>query len=256
MTNSPNKQEVVAIMDRSGSMTGKVEDAVGGFNSTLEVLRQELTDDSTINVSVKLFDNQEEMLIRSIPLADVRPLETRQFIPRGQTALLDAMGNTLTYFMEKKLMNPEAYDCCTIYVVTDGMENCSRTFTRPRIKEMIRSAEQTYNIKVIYLAANQDAILEAGNLGINAGQAINYSESREETDAAYRSAAAMVGRHRSGARVEFLQAERMASQSTPSAPPPTYAATVFNPATPPFSVGASPPPVIRQGSARRMHSTR
>ena len=48
-------QEVVAIMDRSGSMVGKVEDAVGGFNSTLEVLRQELTDDSTINVFVKIF---------------------------------------------------------------------------------------------------------------------------------------------------------------------------------------------------------
>lgn len=248
MTNS-KIQEVVAIMDRSGSMAGKVEDAVGGFNSTLEVLRQEQTDDSTINVSVKLFDNQEEMLIRSIPLADVRPLKTHQFIPRGQTALLDAMGNTLTFFMEKKLMNPEAYDCCTIYVVTDGMENCSRTFTRNRIKEMIQSAEQTYNIKVIYLAANQDAILEAGNLGINAGQAINYSESREETEAAYRSAAAMVGRHRSGARVEFLPAERIASQSTPP-PPPTRAATVFNPATPPFSVGASPPPVVRQSSAR------
>tara|TARA_Y100000816_G_scaffold277377_1_gene247487 strand:- start:1784 stop:2554 length:771 start_codon:yes stop_codon:yes gene_type:complete len=254
MTNSPKTQEVVAIMDRSGSMAGKVEDAIGGFNSTLEVLRQEQTDNSTINVSVKLFDDQEEMLIRSIPLADVKPLETRQFIPRGQTALLDAMGNTLTYFMEKKLMNPVAYDCCTIYVVTDGMENCSRTFTRNHIKEMIQSAEQTYNIKVIYLAANQDAILEAGNLGINAGQAINYSESREETDAAYRGAAAMVGRHRSGAPVEFLQAERMASQSTPSAPQPTRAATVFTPATPPFNVGASPPPVIRQSSSRKMRS--
>ena len=43
------------------------------------------------------------------------------------------------------------------------------------------------------MGANQDAILEAGNLGINAGQAINYSESREETEAVYRSAAAMVG---------------------------------------------------------------
>ena len=251
-------QEVVAIIDRSGSMANKVEDALGGFNSTLEVLRQEQTDNSTINVSVKLFDNHEEMLISSIPLADVTPLETRQFIPRGQTALLDAMGNTLTFFMEKKLMNPEAYDCCTIYVVTDGMENCSRTFTRKRIKEMIRSAEQTYNIKVIYLAANQDAILEAGNLGINAGQAINYSESRQETEAAYRSAAAMVGRHRSGSRVEFLQAERMASQTSTPPPPPTHSSTVVNPATPPFTVGASPPPVVRQMSARkhRTHSAR
>ena len=253
MTNS-KIQEVVAIMDRSASMTGKVEDAVDGFNSTLEVLRQEKTDNSTINVSIKLFDNQEEMLIHSIPLADVRPLQTRQFIPRGQTALLDAIGNTLTYFMEKKLMNPEAYNCCTIYVVTDGLENSSKRFTRDRIKEMIKSAEETYNIKVIYLAANQDAILEAGNLGINSGQAINYSESREETQAAYRSAAAMVARHRSGARVEFLQTERMASQSTP---PPlfTNSATLFNPATPSFSVGATPSPVIRQSSLRRKRST-
>jgi uncharacterized protein YegL len=248
MTNS-KIQEVVAIMDRSGSMAGKVEDAVGGFNSTLEVLRQGLTDDSTINVSVKLFDNEEEMLIRSIPLADVRPLETRQFIPRGQTALLDAMGNTLTFFMEKKLMNPEAYDCCTIYVVTDGMENCSRTFTRNRIKEMIQSAEKSYNIKVIYLAANQDAILEAENIGINAGQAINYSESREETEAAYRSAAAMVGRHRSGGRVEFLRAERMASQSsTSTTPPPTRSVTSVDYPT-------RPPPILRQSTEHRMPSS-
>ncbi len=254
--NNSKIQEVVAIMDRSGSMAGKVEDAVGGFNSTLEVLRQELTDDSTINVSVKIFDNQEEMIIRSIPLENVKPLETRQFVPRGQTALLDAMGNTLTYFMEKKLMNPEAYDCCTIYVVTDGMENCSKTFTHRRIKKMIETAEDTYNIKVIYLGANQDAIFEAGNIGISPGQAINYSESREETDAAYRSAAAMVGRHRNGSNVEFLPAERIASQNTsPSAPPPTRSVTVFNPSTPPFSVSVAPPPVVRQTCSRRLNSS-
>ena len=245
--NSSKIQEVVAIMDRSGSMADKVEDAVGGFNSTLEVLRKEQTDNSIINVSVKLFDNKEEMLIRSIPLANVKPLESHQFIPRGQTALLDAMGNTLSFFMEKKLMNPQAYDCCTIYIVTDGMENSSKKFTRNHIKEMIQSAELNYNIKVIYLGANQDAILEAGNLGINAGQAINYSESREETEAVYRSAAAMVGRHRSGGNVEFLQAERMASQNYTSPPPPTRSASVFN--------DTRPPPIVRQNSERRINSS-
>ena len=230
-------QEVVAIMDRSGSMAGKIADSVGGFNSTLEVLREQMEDNTVINVSVKIFDNQEEMVIRSVPLGNVMPLKENQIVPRGQTALLDAMGNTLTYFMEKKLMKPDAYDCCTIYVVTDGLENCSRTFTQKRIKEMIKVAEDTYNIKVIYLAANQDAILEAGNLGINPEQAINYSESQEETQAAYRSAAAMVHRHRSGAPVEFLNAERQSSQRANS--PPT---------TPLFNIGAAPEPpaVTRQ----------
>ena len=248
-------QEVVAIIDRSGSMAGKVEDSVGGFNSTLEVLRKEQTDDSNINVSVKLFDHEEQMLIRSMPLSEVRLLETHQFVPRGQTALLDAMGNTLTYFMEKKLMNPDAYDCCTIYVVTDGMENCSRTFTSQHIKEMIKSADDKYNIKIIYLGANQDAILEAGNLGINPGQAINYSESREETDAAYRSAAAMVGRHRSGVPVEFLAVERIASQQyspTNNPPPPPSRANTTPNNMPLFNIGSEPPPVIRQTSSRRV----
>ena len=240
-------QEVVALMDRSGSMAGKVLDSIGGFNSTLEVLRSEQTDDSIINVSVKLFDNNEEMLFRSIPLSEVRPLKASQFIPRGQTALLDAMGNTLNFFMQKKLINPEAYDCCTIYVVTDGLENCSQQFNRSQIKSMIESGENNFNIKVIYLAANQDAIFEASNLGINPDQAINYSESREETEAAYRSAAAMVGRHRSGGRVEFLQVERIASQrSNPSPYVPRRAVSELNPVT--------PPPITRQSSTRPVRS--
>tara|TARA_B110000483_G_scaffold238448_1_gene315108 strand:- start:2120 stop:2935 length:816 start_codon:yes stop_codon:yes gene_type:complete len=230
--------EVVAIIDRSGSMQGKVADSVGGFNSTLQILREQKEDDTKINVSVKIFDNEEHMIIRSLPLSDVRQLEERQIVPRGQTALLDAMGNTLTYFMEKKLIDPSAYDCCTIYIVTDGLENCSRTFTQNRIKELVKSGEDKYNIKVIYLAANQDAILEAGNLGITPGQAINYSETSAETDAAYRSVAAMVGRHHSGVSVEFLQAERNASQRSPPTTP-TRSFTQMN----------EPPPIVRQTCA-------
>ncbi len=209
---APKKiQEIVAIMDRSGSMMGKVADSVGGFNSAIEVIRSDQTDEFKINVSLKLFDHEEHLLFNRIPISEVKPLEERQLIPRGQTALLDAIGHTLVYFMEKKLMDPQSYDCCTIYVVTDGLENCSKKFTRERIKELIKSAEEKYNIKLIYLAANQDAILEAGHIGINPDQAINYSESREETEAAHKSAAAMVGRHRSGAPVQFSHYERQAS---------------------------------------------
>lgn len=210
-------QEVVAIMDRSGSMRGKVIDSVGGFNATLDVLREEKEENTKINVSVKLFDNEEILLFRSLPLSNVRPLEARQFVPRGQTALLDAIGNTLSYFMEKKLLDPAAYDCCTIYVVTDGLENCSRSYTHSTIKKLVQAADSKYNIKVIYLAANQDAILEASNIGIVEGQAINYSETPGEMQSVYRGAASMVKRHRSSEPFEFLEVERRASQS--STPP-------------------------------------
>ena len=53
---------------------------------------------------------------------------------------------------------------------------------------------------MMYLAANQDAILEASKMGIDAGRAINYTESTECTKAVYRSAARVAsdGRHDTG----------------------------------------------------------
>ena len=61
------------------------------------------------------------MLIRSLNITEVRPIELRQFVPRGQTALYDAIGSSLKYFMEKKLHNPTCYNKCLIYVATDGI---------------------------------------------------------------------------------------------------------------------------------------
>ena len=108
-------QEVVAIIDRSGSMSGKEADTVGGINSTLSIIRQDLKPGERVNVSIKLFDHEERLLIRSLNIEDVRPLELRQFVPRGQTALYDAIGSSLTYFMEKKLHDPTSYTKCLIY---------------------------------------------------------------------------------------------------------------------------------------------
>ena len=79
-------QEVVAIIDRSGSMNGKEQDTVGGVNSSLEVIKQDLKPNEQVNVSIKLFDHEEKMLIRSLNITEVRPIELRQFVPRGQTA--------------------------------------------------------------------------------------------------------------------------------------------------------------------------
>jgi len=213
-------QEVVAIIDRSGSMSGKEADTVGGINSTLSIIRQDLKPDERVNVSIKLFDHEERMLIRSLNIEDVRPLELRQFVPRGQTALYDAIGSSLTYFMEKKLHNPTSYTKCLIYVATDGCENCSKKFDAESLKKLITSAQESYNIEIMYLGANQDAILEASKIGIDEGQAINYSETKEECEAVYRSLGNVVNRQKSSARATFTPVERSQSY-TPITPPPS-----------------------------------
>ena len=213
-------QEVVAIIDRSGSMSGKEADTVGGINSMLSIIRQDLKLEEQVNVSIKLFDHEEQLLINSLNIKEVRPLELNQFVPRGQTALYDAIGKSLTYFMEKKLHNPNSYTKCLIYVATDGCENCSKKFNADSLKKLITSAKESYAIELFYLGANQDAILEASKIGIDEGQAINYSETREECEAVYRSLGSVVNRQKSCAKPAFTQVERTKSY-TPNTPQPT-----------------------------------
>ena len=230
-------QEVVAIIDRSGSMNGKEEDTIGGVNSSLEIIRQDLKPNEQVKVSIKLFDHEEKMLIKSLNIDNVRPIELSQYVPRGQTALYDAIGSTLTYFMEKKLHNPSCYDKCLIYVATDGYENCSKNFNADSLKKLIISAQKSYNIELIYLGANQDAILEASKIGILPTHAISYSETQEQCMAAYKSVGNVVNRQKSSMETAFTQVERTESYVT--TPPPT-----------PRDSDTEPPRLRRQTSIR------
>ena len=202
-------QEVVAIIDRSGSMSGKEADTIGGINSTIEELKSNKSNE-IIKFSVKFFDHQEYIKIRSLDIENVRPLNVKDLMPRGQTALLDAMGSTISFFINKKMGDPSSYDSCIIYIATDGHENCSRKFTNENIKNLIEQAKK-FSIEILYFGANQDAILEASKFGLDATQAMNYSENTENVESAYRSAARAAKRYRSGNNAGFLEAERTAS---------------------------------------------
>jgi hypothetical protein len=210
-------QEIVIVVDRSGSMKGKEDDTVGGINAFIGEMKNKMKGDEVVKVSLKLFDNEEILKWRSVDIKEIGEFPRSEFIPRGSTALLDAIGLSLTFFMEKKLKDPSAYNTCTLCVVTDGLENSSVHFNRTKIQSLIKNAKDTYNIDMMYLAANQDAILEASKMGIDAGRAINYTESTECTQAVYRSAARVASDGRHDSKAQFSQPERMASQ-TPSHP--------------------------------------
>ena len=181
-----NVHEVVGVIDRSGSMRGKETDTVGGINAAFDEIKRSKGADETINVSIKLFDHEEKMLLRHVNIDDFKVLTVSQFVPRGSTALRDAIGNTLVYFMERKLKNPEAFETCVIYVATDGFENASNYYTSERLRNLIKNAKESYKIEILYLGANQDAILEAGKFGISSDNAINYCETAETTEGVYR----------------------------------------------------------------------
>ena len=205
-------QEIVAIIDRSGSMSGKESDTIGGINVAIQDLKDNKTIEEEINFSVKFFDDQENVYLRRLPIENLRPLKVSDLKPRGQTALFDAMGNSLVYFINQKMKNPNIFNSCVIYVCTDGLENCSKNFNAENIKNLIKTAD-SYNIKLLYMGSNQDSILEANKFGLTGSQALNYSEITENVQGAYRRLAAAAKRHRTGEDLGFSEYERQQSQA-------------------------------------------
>jgi uncharacterized protein YegL len=210
-------QKIAIVVDRSGSMAGKEADTVGGINTCISQLKLQKENNDVINVSLKLFDHEQILLWDSVPLEQVQLFQVSDFVPRGSTSLLDVIGDTLIHYINMKKETSDAFDNCCVFVSTDGDENTSKRWTRTAIKDLITVAE-TFNIKVMYLAANQDAILVAQSIGISRDQAINYDETPETVQAVFRSAAASAHRHRTGGSVGFRNTERQASQPRSSVP--------------------------------------
>ena len=209
-----NTQHIIALIDRSGSMCGKEQDTIGGINTMLNELKNDKKDNEEIFVTIKLFDHELVTLIENIKINDVELLKCSDFKPRGQTALVDSLGQTLQELISKKRRNILFYNSCLVYVCTDGLENASNSFTKDDVKKLIKDASEE-DISVLYLGANQDSFLEAQTMGINLDGVMNYHECPDTVRSAFSSVAQVASRNRSlGVDASFTKAERESSQLT------------------------------------------
>jgi uncharacterized protein YegL len=137
------KQRVLVnvILDKSGSMSTKVQDVIGGFNHYLDELAKEPAVD--YGISLTLFDTLVEMRYKAVPLAKVAKLNDTTYCPFGNTALLDAIGNTV------QTVDTEGFDKTVTVIMTDGEENSSREWTMQAIRELIGKKEACAEQRVV-----------------------------------------------------------------------------------------------------------
>ena len=166
--------EITLILDRSGSMQTIASDAIGGFNAFLAAQRREPGSDTT-RLTLVLFDDQYEVPYKSIPLPEVPDLTAATFLPRGSTALLDAIGRTLAKMTRSFAARPAETKPgkVIIAILTDGHENASHEYTQLHIADLI-SEKRAQSWEFIFLAADQDAIATAAALRIPAEDAAPF----------------------------------------------------------------------------------
>lgn len=179
-----DRDELVLIIDKSGSMDAIKDDAIGGFNSFLE---QQRSIDREANVTFALFDDRYQLVHDGKDINEVEHLTTQTYQPSGMTALLDAVGRTVDRVGQRLdgLPESEKPENVIVFILTDGKENASSDYNRDQIKEMVEHQESKYSWEFIYGGANQDAFAEAGGIGIKAENTFNFEASGEGTRKAY-----------------------------------------------------------------------
>jgi len=200
--------DITLVVDRSGSMEAICADAEGGINAFIERQAQEPGESVLTLVQ---FDTEYEFVHRGVPIHTVPRFE---LVPRGMTALLDAVGRAINETGERLARMPEEErpGLVIFVIMTDGLENSSVEFTKPQLKEMIQRQQNQYSWHFTFLGANQDAFAEAQSMGIDFAGAANFSASNISCafGATGAKVARMRGQRRRGAKVEnsFTDEER------------------------------------------------
>lgn len=166
--------ELVFIMDKSGSMSGKEKDTIGGFNSMIETQRKA---EGKAFVTTILFSHGEKTLHDRLPLEEISPMTEDDYRVGGNTALFDAVGHAINHISNiHKYARKEDVPSKTIFVIiTDGMENASREFNGERVKNMLKEKE-SQGWQFVFLAENLDSATSARAMGISEERLINYDE--------------------------------------------------------------------------------
>lgn len=127
---------VNVILDKSGSMSSKVADIIGGFNTYIDELKKDAATEYLFTLT--LFDTSFVERYLAEPLSSVKNLDDKTYRPEGNTALNDAIGRTI------KLIETDSHksDKIITVIMTDGEENSSHEYSHQAVKDLIEAKEK------------------------------------------------------------------------------------------------------------------
>jgi uncharacterized protein YegL len=193
------------IVDRSGSMSSIRDDMVGGLTTLVEEQRKQ---PGLLTISMVSFDNQVVLQHQMATPENV----TIELEPRGGTALYDGIGfglNTLQADIDA-LPDHAKPETVQVVVVTDGHENASAEYTGKTVRQLVEEKTNN-NWDIVFLGANQDAVMKAAELGIERDRSMTYGANRDGVSSASASLNRYVSDRRSSGRTSFSPEERRKS---------------------------------------------
>ncbi len=207
---------ITVILDRSGSMESIRDDIIGGVNA---LLKEQQRTPGVATLTLVQFDTAAPYeVVHSFTLVQaVKPLTAESYVPRGGTPLLDALGRGILDLDATlgQMREPDRPARVVFVVVTDGMENASREFTRNQVARMIAEKQELADWQFVFLSADLSAMTEGEGLGMLYQRSLAFDKTAQGSRSAFSSVSANVARMRRGEAtdVSFSEEDRAAQEN-------------------------------------------
>lgn len=153
---------VCFIIDSSGSMCGSEADVIGGFKRVVN--EQKANKNGSCVISIIDFSNYSEIVCVGKDVNDINP--DFNYVVGGGTALLDAIYIGIEKTHKWNMAQDDKPEKTMVVIMTDGGENCSRTYNRQIVKDKIAEMENEFGWSFVYLGADLTNVNDASSLGI------------------------------------------------------------------------------------------
>lgn len=234
-----SKTLIAALVDRSASMSTSKVATEKGFN---QLIKDQAKEEGTAVVTLAQFDDISQRSagwwntstssvlmprfghLEKVPpvpefvykFQDITSVPKLKIEPRGNTPLLDAIGNFVTEVGKdlSKMREQDRPGTVIVAILTDGAENTSKEWTEDRVRNLIKQQEDAYKWRFIFLGSNIDAVDTGMRYGFREDSSMTYDD---DSPVAVASAMASVSSYmtntRSGnlAAASFTAADRSAA---------------------------------------------
>jgi hypothetical protein len=188
---------ITLVLDRSGSMDAVRDDAIGGFNAFID---QQRAAPGRATLTLVEFDHEYTTVCRAQPIADVPRMDRDRFIPRGQTALYDAVGRSVAETAEHLASLPEDEKPARVIVavLTDGQENASKEYSYERVRAILGEKATAAGWHVLFLASDLNVAATAVRMGVPESHTQTFERSSRGTRDAFTHVSRVVTSMRTG----------------------------------------------------------
>ena len=165
------------IVDKSGSMCDCIESTINGFNEQVNKIKSNAHEfqEEEITMGLTLFNDYADHHYFLANPSTVQLLNANTYRPNGNTALMDAVGETVNS-IENQLRESHIPATVVVVILTDGYENASKKYNLEKIRNMISKLEETGNWTFSFIGATLDAVDVAASMSIKSQNSFSFEK--------------------------------------------------------------------------------